>query len=672
MKKILFLLLLLPCLCTAQTGSWHAYMAYKDVQQIVKGDERLYVRASNGLYSYSLTDHSITTYDKIRQLSDSYITNIAWNKEARRLIVVYNNSNIDLLDGSDNVTNISSLYLKSMTQDKTVNATCHYGAFTFLATNFGVAKVNMRQAIITESYILNTPISRLDVADGMLYALKADGGYLQAKLTKNLINPANWEETATVPDGLFQDDLTDWNDYHDLVATLQPGGPDYNYFYNMRFKHGRLYTVGGAYNCVIDGNRPGIVQILKDGNWTVLGNDVNGQSDHLFQDIDAIDSDPNDPDHIFIGGKTGLYEFRNGSFTNEYTIDNSPLTSSLGNNHGNAKNYTIVQGLTFDNDGNLWCLNSGTYNYFILKLDKENNWSGSSATEMINGKKGLKGILSLLQDSRGYFWFVNYHWEVPCVVCYDPQTDKILQKITDFINQDGGQVAEHVTPHCVVEDLNHDLWIGTEKGPVLFNKENITVTDPYVTQVKVPRNDGTDYADYLMAGIAVSCMAIDGANRKWFGTMNDGVYLISADNMKQLQHFTTENSPLLSNTIESIAIDGQSGEVFIGTDVGLCSYMSDATTAVQTMESDNFIAYPNPVPSTYNGLITIKGFSIDADVKVVSVSGKLIAQGRSNGGTFTWDGRDHQGRRVASGIYMVVAATSSGEKGAVCKIAIIN
>jgi flagellar hook assembly protein FlgD len=100
--------------------------------------------------------------------------------------------------------------------------------------------------------------------------------------------------------------------------------------------------------------------------------------------------------------------------------------------------------------------------------------------------------------------------------------------------------------------------------------------------------------------------------------------------------------------------------------------MSDATTAVQTMERDNFIAYPNPVPSTYNGLITIKGFSIDADVKVVSVSGKLIAQGRSNGGTFTWDGRDHQGRRVASGIYMVVAATSSGEKGAVCKIAIIN
>jgi hypothetical protein len=129
---------------------------------------------------------------------------------------------------------------------------------------------------------------------------------------------------------------------------------------------------------------------------------------------------------------------------------------------------------------------------------------------------------------------------------------------------------------------------------------------------------------------------------------------------------------LLSDNVESIAINHETGEVFIGTDQGLCSYMSDATNAEVSMVKDNVYAYPNPVVSGYDGLITIVGLSLDADVKILSVSGQLVAQGRSNGGTFTWNGRDRQGRRVASGVYMVATATSNGEKGVVCKIAIVK
>jgi flagellar hook assembly protein FlgD len=90
------------------------------------------------------------------------------------------------------------------------------------------------------------------------------------------------------------------------------------------------------------------------------------------------------------------------------------------------------------------------------------------------------------------------------------------------------------------------------------------------------------------------------------------------------------------------------------------------------MDKDNVYAYPNPVTPEYTGLITIVGLTLNADVKILSPSGKLIAEGRSNGGTFTWDGNDKSGNRVASGIYMVVTATSSGDKGTVCKIAIVR
>ena len=90
------------------------------------------------------------------------------------------------------------------------------------------------------------------------------------------------------------------------------------------------------------------------------------------------------------------------------------------------------------------------------------------------------------------------------------------------------------------------------------------------------------------------------------------------------------------------------------------------------MNSDNVYAYPNPVTPDYTGLITVTGLSYDADVKVTSSSGALIAEGRSNGGMFTWDGCDKKGRRVASGIYMIVTATQKGDKGVVCKVAVIN
>ena len=223
-----------------------------------------------------------------------------------------------------------------------------------------------------------------------------------------------------------------------------------------------------------------------------------------------------------------------------------------------------------------------------------------------------------------------------------------------------------------MEDLDGNIWIGTSVG--LYMIENAAIGKPleYATQVKVPRNDGTNYADYLLANVNITDIVVDGGGRKWIATTGNGLFLISADNMQQLENFTAENSPLLSNNILSLAINNETGELYIGTDIGLCSYTTNATTAVETMEKDNVYAYPNPVVSGYDGLITVVGLSLDADVKILSASGQLVAQGRSNGGTFTWDGRDRSGKRVASGVYMVAAATSDGKKGTVCKIAVIK
>jgi len=273
-------------------------------------------------------------------------------------------------------------------------------------------------------------------------------------------------------------------------------------------------------------------------------------------------------------------------------------------------------------------------------------------------------------DSRNLLWFGNSHWNKPGLFCYQPSTD-VLSSFTHFVNQDNTTVAVNGV-NCVLEDNQNNIWIGTSVGPLVLHSAEISKGEEAIfEQVKVPRNDGTNLADYLLSGVEITCMAIDGGGRKWFGTPSSGAYLISADNMTQVQHFLSTNSPLLSNNIESIAINDKTGEVFFGTDKGLCSYMSDASTPAEG-DSGEVYAYPNPVKPGYKGLITVMGLANNSDVKVVTTNGVLVAQGTSNGGTFTWDGNDLSGKRVASGVYMVLASDQEGNNGTVCKIAIVN
>lgn len=660
----LFFFTFLPL--NAQIGTWHNYLAYHDVQQIQAAGNDLFVLASNGLYQYNKNDQSIVTYDKTNGLSDTYISHIRWCPQAKRLVAAYSNMNIDLVETNGNVTNISDIYSKVITGDKSLNSIYIYNQYAYLACGFGIVKLNVKDAEISESYMFGFPVTAITISGNTLYA-QTSQGTLAGNLDSNLIDKSNWQTVTSAPS--FAEDTSDYDENIELVNTLSPEGPMYNTVGVMKMVNGRLFTANGDYNSSVP------IQVLntKDKEWEIFQYEgISETTGVSYVGAFCFDVDPKSDNHLFAGSRNGLYEFMNGKFVKYYDQSNSPIEPF----DGVTKEYQLVTGVKFDPKGNLWILNSSAPTTALVKYDNE-TFTKLNHSELMKLNRGnFKNrsnaeMCNMMIDSQGLMWFVNNNWVLPAFYKYQFDTDAVTS-YESFTNQDNTVINAQDGVRCVLEDLEGNIWIGSSGGPFMLERTQKDSENPTFTQVKVPRNDGTNYADYLLSGIDIASMAVDGANRKWFGTNTNGVYLISADNMTQLQHFTSDNSPLLSNTIKSIAVNPSTGEVFFGTDKGLCSYVSDATQINTEMTSDNVWAYPNPVNPGYTGLITVTGLTYNADVKILSSNGALVAEGRSNGGTFTWDGCDKKGRRVASGVYMVVTATNTGEKGTVCKIAIIN
>ena len=225
-------------------------------------------------------------------------------------------------------------------------------------------------------------------------------------------------------------------------------------------------------------------------------------------------------------------------------------------------------------------------------------------------------------------------------------------------------------------DKNNDIWLGTTSGIFIVKDKNQLgqsgSSNLQVVRPKVSRNDGTNYADYLLSSETVLYIAVDPSNRKWVATQASGLYLVSEDGTEILEHFDMDNSPLVSNTVYTVACDQASNDVLIGTPSGL--YLYSSTSAPAADDYSEVYAFPNPVRPNYTGWITINGLMDNSLVKIADMQGSVMWEGRSEGGMVVWDGCNRDGSRVRSGVYLVFASQGpeGSSEGAVTKIVVIN
>ena len=439
-----------------------------------------------------------------------------------------------------------------------------------------------------------------------------------------------------------------------VFETLTLPGPASNNAFSITSYNGTtIITGGGADVSWNNQGRPLQVSNYENNSWNLLF------SDNIKDPMRAV-VDPDNNKHIYIaswGG--GLLDVKENIIVKQYTESNSPLQTIIP-----GKAYVRLCGLAFDRSGNLWMTQTQVPGS-IKVLKPDGNWIVNPLTidaptigDIIITSAGHKWVVL----PRGYGIFILDDNKTPDVFSDDRYKYLIIEDTEN-------QIVSNV--YSIAEDNENNIWVGTDQGPfVYYNPESVFENKLKANRIKIPRNDGSGLYDYLLKSETITSIAVDGANKKWIGTSGSGAYYLSSDGTVLLQHFNEINSPILSNNIVSLDVDDKTGEVWLGTSKGIQSYRGNATKGEEVFS--NVYSFPNPVREDFTGNVTITGLMEDSRIKITDISGNLVYETVSDGGTATWDLTTYNGRRIATGVYIVFCSSSDGSHSTVTKILVIR
>jgi len=437
-------------------------------------------------------------------------------------------------------------------------------------------------------------------------------------------------------------------------SALTLPGPASNNAINITSYNGKTIICGGA----VDGAwnnlwRPLEISIHENNNW------ISFLSVTVKDAMRAI-VDPANSNHIFVstwGG--GLLEYKDDNPPIQYTESNSPLQTIIP-----GAPYVRICGLAMDKSKNLWITQTEVPGS-IKVLKPDGSWIVNPVTidaptigDIIITKTGHKWIVL----PRGHGLFILDDNKTPDVFTDDRYKKMLVEDIENAVIS---------SVYSIAEDLDGNIWVGTDQGPLIYyNPEKVFDDDLKAFRIKIPRNDGTDLSDYMLKNETITSIAIDGANRKWLGTFSSGAYHLSPDGIILLKNYNEQNSPILSNSVVTLAIDNKTGDVWLGTSKGVQSVRGVATAGEEKFT--NVYTFPNPVREDFAGNVTITGLMRDSQIRITDISGNLVHETVSDGGQASWDLRTYNGKRVATGVYLVFCASNDGSQSFVTKMLIIR
>ncbi len=436
-----------------------------------------------------------------------------------------------------------------------------------------------------------------------------------------------------------------------------PSGTSRNNVFALQATTTSLWTVYGNYSSSYNPyplDSYGISKYSSSGWLNIPYEKVLGA-----KSISRIAVNPNNENEVYASSfYSGLLKIENDIPTFLYNQTNSGLEeiSSIPGYHNDVR----INGVVFDKSGNLWMNNSLIKNQ-LKELKKDGQWQ-SYSTENIMTNSEVNSLGRIAIDKKGTKWLATNR---EGVIGFNESNNK-FKKIS--IGADLGNLPVSDV-RAVAVDNRDQLWIGTSSGLRVLPNVGSFFTDSQLKTNSIIILDN-NLAQELMYEQFITDIVVDGANNKWIGTLDSGIFLVSPNGQQTIYHFTATNSPLPSNSINDIDINSATGEVFIATDKGLVSFKGTSTAANEDL--NNVYVYPNPVRPEFEGTVKIAGLLNKANVKITDIEGNLVYETTSEGGTIEWDTTAFGKYKVASGVYMIFVAAQDGIETKVKKVMIIR
>jgi streptogramin lyase len=413
---------------------------------------------------------------------------------------------------------------------------------------------------------------------------------------------------------------------------------------------------------------------LKDGAW------INNPYSEVLEAkcLNEISINPFNNNQVFISSFfNGLLEVNEEVPTVLFNQLNSGLESLILS--GNPNYIDIRLGAsTFDRNGLLWTLTSRINKPLKSYNPSTNQWKSYSFVNLITDSFNENlGFIDIVIDNNEVKWMGSFN--IGLIGFSENNGSPLLKNI---VGEEENMPSNNVTAAAL--DKRNQLWIGTDKGlRVLYNTSNFFEDDARVDEIIISE-DGI--AKELLFQQLITDIVVDGSNNKWIGTADSGLFYFSSDGQQTIYHFTKDNSPLPSNTINDVSIDDTNGIVYIATGKGLVSFRSGGSSPFDTLESA--YAYPNPVRPNFNIVdekVKIKDISENVNIKITDIEGNLVAEAQSrtnqrysgynleiDGGTAYWNGKNLANNVVASGVYLVMLSDLETFETKVLKIMVVR
>ncbi len=651
----------------------------------IQGDKKIYdINIHNGLAYLSLGFGIVVLDINKKEIKDTYY--IGENAEA---LLVYGTA---IADGKIYAATENGVYYANLSSSQLINykewtklssSVLPSGRYSSIAAIGSQILVNFEDKNSSTSVIYkysnNVWREVFSFAD-FVKRIKASGEKLFIITKKNIIvlNSNLTIDTKITDYGFAKSQPNDCVETHDGQLFIADGAsglvvasgggfkqywvnsPLYNYVADIQANGDKIYVAGGGRNAYWS-NLWRYAQIYEFNNETWTSN-VLWDSD--LRDFVKVVINPYNPAQIYAaswGG--GLAMFENNKLVATYNDKNSTLQSAIL-----GQMYINIGGIAIDNSQNVYVTNAFVKSPISVKTaagkwycyDYQEISGYERIGNIINTQYGHKWVQ--LGRNGGIFAFDDNK------TFGDTQDDK--RRLFSLFDVNGDVETNEVL--SMAEDQDGVVWVGTNQGVLTyFNPQNVfSGKNFYADRIKVVDNYNDTLAHYLLAKERITAIAIDGANRKWFGTETSGVFLMSEDGKDEIFHFTTDNSKLISNSIISIAVQENTGEVFFGTNEGIVSFKGSSTKGKDNY-ADAYV-YPNPVRENFSGNITITGLVKNANVKITDIAGRLVYETTAFGGQAIWNGKNYSGKRVNTGVYLIFCTDEMGEKTKVLKLLVIN